>query len=353
MRKMIANLIAAFIPVPSLRRRVRNAIKHKQIEQNSNLSDDFIWACGCLSMGKDGILQNYFLENNMPEKIAKLKDGLDEESKQNIDRYLQKMLFLPDLKISKNYRIKRIFLESLQTKREKELADLFFQNLPRYKKEIVLNRDEYNPDTFLFHHGLYFQNDRLKQYISDKDFIDGGAYIGDSAIMLNKYYNPRKVWSFEISKKNAALYKENLENNGITDDKYALVAMGLGDTRKSLFINDVGGQGANILSNGDDKVEIIDIDSFAQERELNVGFIKSDVEGVGLDALEGMKETIKKHRPVLCLAIYHNPNEFFDMYPRLREICGGGYKIMITQLHPLYDCNNEIVIFAYPKELDL
>ncbi|MDD3668892.1 MAG: FkbM family methyltransferase [Alphaproteobacteria bacterium] len=331
---------------------LRKLFHKKASNSTTTIADDFFWACGVLSMGQNTILQDYFLKNNMPEKIAKLKEGFDEESRSNIDRYLHRMLTLPDFKISKNYRIRREFLESFQTEREKDLTAQFFQNLPQYKTDVVLNKDEYNPDTFLFHHGLYFQNDKLKKYIAGKDFIDGGAYIGDSAIMLNKHYNPKKVWSFEISKKNASLYKENLDNNNIAKDKYALVDMGLGKLKCSLLIDDIGGQGANILCQGDSEIKITDIDSFVKENSLQVGFIKSDVEGVGLDALEGMAETIQKHRPVLCLAIYHNPTEFFDMPPRVREICGGEYEIMITQLHPFYDCNNEIVIFAYPKELD-
>ncbi|GHS91743.1 hypothetical protein FACS1894139_12880 [Planctomycetales bacterium] len=352
MKKFLVNLLCAFIRDKHQRRAVQDVLLNGVAPAPLPVVDDFMYACGVLSCGEDKILQDYFLNNNMPAKITQLKMALDEESKQNIDRYLQKMLVLPDGKISINYKISRSFLEKLQTQTEKEFTQKFFNELPSYKLDVVLNRDEYNPDTFLFHHGLRFLPQKVKDYIAGKDFIDGGAYIGDSAIMLNKYYNPRKVWSFEISENNTKLYYENLQANDIQDDKCALIPMGLWSSSKNIFIKDVGGQGASILQTGESKITLTDVDSFVDKNNLNVGFIKSDVEGVGLAALNGMVKTIRKQRPVLSLAIYHNPTEFFEMCPRLQECAGEEYKITVTQFHPFYDCNNEIAILAYPKELD-
>lgn len=70
------------------------------------------------------------------------------------------------------------------------------------------------------------------------------------------------------------------------------------------------------------------------------------------EALCGMQETIKKDRPVLSLAIYHNPQEFFECKPLLEKYTENlNYKITINCHHPFYDCNNGVILFAYPQEL--
>ena len=69
--------------------------------------------------------------------------------------------------------------------------------------------------------------------------------------------------------------------------------------------------------------------------------------------IKGAKNTIQKHRPVLCLAIYHSPQEFFEAKPLLEEFVeNANYKLEIQSQCPFCDGISSIVIFAYPKELD-
>lgn len=66
-----------------------------------------------------------------------------------------------------------------------------------------------------------------------------------------------------------------------------------------------------------------------------------------------MSETIKRDRPVLSLSIYHNPKEFFEIKPALERIVKTlNYKITIEKHCPFPQATVEIVLFAYPKELD-
>jgi FkbM family methyltransferase len=201
---------------------------------------------------------------------------------------------------------------------------------------------------------LRFSNQAIRQYIANKDFIDGGAYIGDSAAVFAKYYFPRKVYSFDISKKIFDKYVQTMTQNKIPDDKYEFINMGLFDKKCETLIKDDAHQGTNLYSKGSAVCKLCDLDSFAQTHSLNIGFIKSDLEGVGLDGLKGMVQTIKKDRPVLSLAIYHNPIEFFDMKIYLEKIVENlDYTIHIKQFHPFHDAVVEVALFAYPKELDI
>jgi FkbM family methyltransferase len=327
--------------------------KHKKARLMLARDNGFMYACGVLSMGDKQTFQTYFLQNNMPEKIAVLKNGLDAEAAANCDRFLQRLLILPDMKVSGNYKIKREFLDGFMTEKEKAMTNRYWSELPEYKSQILLpNACDYNPDTMLFHHGLRFANDKIKEYIADKDFIDGGAYIGDTMIILSRNYAPKCVWSFELSAKNCETYKQVAANNNISSDKYRLVPMGISDKKQTIEFSDIGGQGATIVEEGAESAQITDLDSFVSENNLNVGFIKADVEGVGLEALAGMRETIRKFRPVVMIAMYHNPKEFFGIKPLLEEITdGANYKITIQQFHPFSDCLNEVSVFAYPAEL--
>ena len=98
---------------------------------------------------------------------------------------------------------------------------------------------------------------------------------------------------------------------------------------------------------------LVNLDSFALENNLNIGFIKTDVESHGLECLRSMVKTIQRDCPVLCLSIYHNLKEFFEMKPLLDEITiNMDYKITLEKYDPAALRPSDMVLFAYPKELD-
>ena len=289
----------------------------------------------------------------MPEKIALLKSGLDKTSRENIDLYLNRMLYLPDRDLRHFYKLSKEYVNSLYTEEEKRFLKLREEELIQYKNNFYLPFDAYAPDVFTFHHGLRFSSNKIKEYIKNKDFIDGGAWIGDSTLIFNRYYKPQKVYAFELSPNNLSLFQTVMDKNSISRDRYQLIPMGLGDKNEKIYFDDIGGLGVSVLYKGNVEAKIIDLDSFVDDNKLNVGIIKADLEGYGLKALKGMENTIKKYRPVLSLAIYHSTKEFFEMKPLLEQIVKNkDYKITIKQFHVFIENLTEITMFAYPSELD-
>ena len=336
--------------IGSLHAKVDECISY--IQNLSHSQDDFVFVSwGVINWHSN--FKKYFLANNMPEKIALLKNNLDKASKDNIDLYLERMLYLPDGNLKNVYKLSKIYLDSLQTTEEKILKMEYVDNWAKYRADFFLSEDVFSADVFLFHHGLRFTPDKIKEYIKNKDFIDGGAWIGDGTLILNKYYDPKKIYAFELSLKNCELFDYIMKRNGVSGDKYSLIPMGLSEKKESILINDRGGQGVSALWIGDVEVYLTDLDSYVMEHDLNVGFIKADLEGYGLKALRGMVKTIRNQRPVLSLSIYHNPDEFFEMKPLLEEITNDiNYRITLKRFDVSVDNTAEIALFAYPAELD-
>jgi len=310
----------------------------------------FIWAYG--AVGHTSWIE-YMLTNNMPEKLAALRIGLDSESNATLDRFFKNMTILPK-DWWYQYKVRREFvIDYRATPDELALMKTYEQNLEQYRKDYILDEPDRCADVFLGHTGLAYANNAVKAYIAGKDFIDAGAYIGDSALVYIKNYSPKKVWSFEISEKISARYLNVMRMNSIAENMYELVQAGLSDKKETIMFNDIGTMSTSLEISGESKVNLVDLDSFGKERNLNVGFIKSDVEGEGVAALRGMRETIRRDRPVLTLAIYHGPIEFFETRPLLEEIVKDlDYKIAIKKYHPYPDIDVDIALFAYPRELD-
>ena len=362
----ITKLILKFI--------VSDKTKFKRIESiiENKEKKSYIYAFGSASVGggsavgDDNFFTAYYLKNDMPNKISRLKNGLDEVSKATIDNFLKRTLLLPVGQVYTNFQVNKSFIRALETPFEKKCRREYLKEHPSYLEKYkfiipnkadnsidkyVPNLENLNPDTFYFHHGLRFQSEKLKSYIKGKDFIDGGAFVGDSAIMLLSNYEPKQIFSFELSEKNASYFESNMRMNNIGEDKIKLVKLGLSDKKESILIDDIGGQSFGVFNKGENKASLTDLDSFAKENNLHIGFIKTDLEGAGLKGLLGMKEVIERDRPVLSLAIYHTPEEFFEIVPTLREFAKN-YKIKVVQLQVCAEKNTETAVFAYPKEIE-
>ena len=95
-----------------------------------------------------------------------------------------------------------------------------------------------------------------------------------------------------------------------------------------------------------------DIDTFMKDKNGKVGFIKADLQGIMHKAVNGMKETIKRDRPVLFLDISDSPQDFFYTKPIIEDILKDlNYTLKITSLNASVSIVGT-AIWAYPKELE-
>lgn len=298
-----------------------------------------------------GSFKEEFLKPDFAQKLSYLKKNLDAESQDIVDLFLRKTIFLPDSSIMNDVLFSKSIVESWKTEKDKTLLENYEKELPEYQKKFNLLGEKYMVETFYFHNGLRFCNQKIKEYIKGKDFIDGGAYIGDSVLVFEQYF-PLKTYSFEISVDTAVKFQEIMKLNNISSDRYQLINMGLSDRKGQMTFDNTHDPGTSVLSQGNNIIEVTDLDSFTSEHSLNVGFLKLDVEGAAYETILGAKETIKRDRPVISCAVYHSPKEFFEVKPLLEEITKDlNYVIEFKNLQYQSHIAIEFILFAYPKEL--
>ena len=169
-------------------------------------------------------------------------------------------------------------------------------------------------------------------FIKNKDIIDAGGFIGDSALILSPLTN-KKVYSFEPLQQNLDLFKKTLALNKL--DNVVLEPYALGDETKNVTYN-VNTSSSSIKEFSHAPilekltVSMITLDDYVKQNNLDIGLIKTDLEGAERLFLNGAEKTIKAQRPTLLISIYHTPEDFFEIKP-LIESWNLGYKFRIIK----------------------
>lgn len=196
----------------------------------------------------------------------------------------------------------------------------------------LYEQNYYEQNIFDYKHGLILLPEETLDSLNNKDFIDGGAFVGDSAIIFENYFNPKRIYAFEPDEVNYFSLLEAIKLNNLK--KVVPIKMGVGayETKVNFFpwhsLSKIDPE------NGNYKIEVITIDKYVYDRNLDVGLIKLDIEGLELDALKGAIRTINEFKPVLSISIYHTAQQFIDVIKFVQEL-SLEYKIIIRHLSDL------------------
>ena len=204
--------------------------------------------------------------------------------------------------------------------------------------------DKFNPSVFYNLYGWYNLPKNILSKLNNKDFIDGGAYIGDSAIVFEIFFSPRHIYAFEPDPNNYRLMLRTIKNNNL---KKSIPINKVLDGKRSFLKMRFSGESSHISEEGSNQVLTESIDNFVFEKKLKVGLIKLDVEGHAKKVLESSREIIKSQQPVLTIGVYHNGEEFFEIVDFLKNL-SLRYEYIIRRIDPL-DPLREIMLIAFPK----
>ena len=286
----------------------------------------------CKNYGDD--FSNIYYDENFLDFFRDLTRGLDKESTNEIKFLIHRMMFLSFLN-----------RDDMFSSKEHEVFKKQLENISSIKKEngyfLLLDKYKFIKNNMTIHNfyddiglSIIMPNSKI-----EKDIIDVGGYIGDSALILSNYtYKNVYVFepfdeAFEELQQNIALNKKN---------NIHPVKMGCSSDVgvKELFFAPEGG--LSISTNDPDKslskgactdsvkIQTTTIDKFALDNKLDIGIIKIDAEGAEQEVLKGAIETIKTKRPILLVSIYHNINDFFFIKPWIDEL-GLNYKYKVIK----------------------
>ncbi len=206
----------------------------------------------------------------------------------------------------------------------------------------------------------YVHGDFDKHYFSDNvpwsqsiesfRFVDCGAFIGDT---LSELVEVSEKYSKKID--NIVLFEPEDNNrkqliqtaSQYQDFQYYIYPCGVWEKCEFLTFSSNSSASAIVDSDTEDtdnyQIMCIDIDTALIGARPN--WIKMDIEGAEKEAILGAKNIIKKHSPILTIAIYHQPYDLWDI------------PLLINEINPNYDMyikahgdlTTEVVLYCIPK----
>jgi len=149
--------------------------------------------------------------------------------------------------------------------------------------------------------------------------IDGGAFQGDTTLWFSNHIGPEgKVYAFEPFHENYEVLMENICRNDIKN--VILIQQALYN-KVGAFAMIGRGQGASLVENETVAIKASTIDEFTQLHGCpRIDFIKMDIEGAEVPALEGATNTIKKFLPRLAISVYHNGSDIVTIPELIKSI---------------------------------
>ncbi len=256
-------------------------------------------------------------------KIQNLCRGLDSQSKECVYRILSRQR--DAYRNQQSSICASLTNEEIETQRRLHIE--FLPNIYQLSQKLFYYNGYFFPadprtEVSVHWHRHNMENFKNLQKIRQKNIIDVGGFMGDSAVIFEDFTD-KKIYTFEATKSNYELLLQTLKLNNAT--RVVAINKGLGSQKQTLSIY-VNGAGSTLCdydslqqTSRSEEAEIITLDSYVKENNIEVGFIKVDIEGFEQEFLKGAMETIKTQKPAMLISIYHNGADFFEIKPMIES----------------------------------
>lgn len=196
----------------------------------------------------------------------------------------------------------------------------------------------------------YFGNDVVPYYNSNLHgggaIVDCGAYIGDTVraffntpgCKCDSYYalEPEKTAFEQLCK----LITEEFSNHSVNPLK-----IGAWSHKDTLHFC-ITGAASHISDYGKEEIEVDSLDAmFAQHK---IGFIKMDIEGAEVQAINGACKIIQRDQPIMAVSAYHKSKDLWKIPSLLYQI-NPSYRLYIRH-HSIW--GDDTVCYALPSIMD-
>jgi FkbM family methyltransferase len=166
---------------------------------------------------------------------------------------------------------------------------------------------------YLHRRQYYFSRDGVDIAPDAGDYvIDGGACLGDSAIVFANSVGPKgMVYAFDPVHEHLEMLQYNAAQNPHLNIKALPYGISNIDIDSEPLRLNTYAPGFNINNK---TVPLRSIDSLAIDGTLEkIDFLKMDIEGSEMQALTGALGSIRKYMPKLAISLYHRPDDIFDI----------------------------------------
>lgn len=287
------------------------------------------------------------IKNEDADFILVLSDTSYREISVTLNAYTKiPVIFIKDYNKDFNY---QGALNLLSEKGDKELYKTVVdcakkQDFTALKKHINIIYKNGHPA--FFEYIDFIDKDKIETVIS------GGSYNGLTAMRFKyEFKNARKIYMFE------PLYEQFKTDSydGVFQDSdcFSMNKFGLWDKKEEQIIN-IGDSGSRIdpkacqVESNQTIIKTTSVDEFVKENSIKkIDFIKLDIEGAEIRALNGAQDTIKKDRPQMAICIYHSITDYYEI-PLYLDSFLENYVYRLGHYH---DGPYSTVLYAVPKEL--
>lgn len=176
--------------------------------------------------------------------------------------------------------------------------------------------------------------------IKNINFVDGGAYVGDTLPQIIKNFPDfNKIYCCEPNTLHLNIAKRNFKD--FKDlSKIEFINCGLGEYEHLEQEEESSNQ-----NNCEHDYQALNINSIDNLIQKKIDFIKLDIEGAELDTIKGAKQNILKNHPILTICIYHKAKDWYTIPQEVLRI-RDDYKIYLRHyMEGIF----ETVMYFIPK----
>jgi FkbM family methyltransferase len=178
--------------------------------------------------------------------------------------------------------------------------------------------------------------------------VDAGGCWGDTALYFaHKVGSRGKVYSFEFLPTNLKVYERNLELNPELASLIEVLQFPLWSSHDVDLYISANGPGTFVgttrRAEGDMIVRTMTIDQLLERPDVDrIDFIKMDIEGAELSALQGAEKVLRTFQPRLAITVYHRLSDFWEI-PQYIDSLRLGYRFYLRHFTTHAE---ETVLFA-------
>jgi len=188
--------------------------------------------------------------------------------------------------------------------------------------------------------------DSLYRIKDHEVFVDCGAYTGDTAqqvICRNAAFS--RIVAIEADPRNFGRLTQWINTlDASVASRIRTLNVAVGARSGRMHFRASGDEGAHLSPDGDVFVECVPLDDLLADAQPT--FIKMDIEGAELEALEGARRIIQTDRPILSICVYHKQDDLWRI-PLFIHALGEGYRLL---LRPHEVDGWQLVCYAVPED---